>query len=74
MTTTATRAECAKRAARVRGYVETYRWEHDTGEDIETVLVDLLADLRHYAAIVDVDWLDVERTATAHFVEEVAGR
>ena len=42
-----------------------------TYEEPETVLTDLLADLRHHADDYGIDWAYVERNATAHYVAEV---
>lgn len=66
-------AACLGKAARVREYVETYRDATEPGEDIATVLADMLADLQHYAAIVGADWDETTRRAAEHVEAERMG-
>lgn len=64
----------ADRAARVCGAVERYASTADyAAEEISTVLVDFVTDLRHYVDAFGADWADIERMATVHFVAEQAG-
>lgn len=71
--TPAARAQCAAKAANVRPSVEEYRDRIDPREPIGTVLVDLLADLIHYAASVGEDWDSIAEQAAAHVEAERAG-
>jgi hypothetical protein len=41
-----------------------------TDEDLQDGLVDLLTDLRHYAALKGLDFDEAVRTSLAHFKEE----
>ncbi|WP_458683264.1 hypothetical protein [Prescottella equi] len=45
----------------------------DTGEELQIVLYDLLADLHHLADATGVDWYSANETAHARYVEEVRG-
>jgi len=62
-----TNAERAQRAARV---LTDYKRRHDPGEDAETVLTDLLADLLHYCDKTDLDFAKIEERARGHYLEE----
>lgn len=41
------------------------------GEDDETILSDLLANLMHMARLKEINWDEVYNRATSHFEEEV---
>ncbi|GBF17479.1 hypothetical protein Br6_04885 [Rhodococcus sp. Br-6] len=45
----------------------------DTGEELQIVLYDLLADLHHLADATGVDWDSANETAHARYIEEVRG-
>lgn len=70
----------SSKAAHVADLVRAYRDIYDDGESLDTVLIDLVADLMHYADGLPADERDwgvdgalgeyvVER-ATSHYLEE----
>jgi hypothetical protein len=51
--------------------IHAYYSQDPSGDDRQTVLVDLLTDLYHYAdAHSDVDFTAAVQTALAHYIEE----
>ena len=60
------------RTIRAEGLIELYRAEyHQEDEDLETTLIDILADMRHWASRCEnVDWDRCNRIARGHFQEE----
>lgn len=57
---------CATKAK--RGLVATYRDD----EEPETMIADMLADLRHLCDVLEVDFADCDRIAYGNYTEEKA--
>jgi hypothetical protein len=67
-----------ERAARIEQTLDVYLRDRDGGLPVadctDEDLVDLLTDLRHYAAQGGFDWEAVDRMARLNFEAEAAGR
>ncbi|MBP1054027.1 hypothetical protein J6397_28105 [Rhodococcus qingshengii] len=64
----------AVRALSVVSAVAPYAEAADDDADFETPISDLVANLRHLAAALGVDWDAVNRHAAGHYAEERADR
>lgn len=64
------------RAQRVATTLEYYKREQlgESGPLDETVLADLLADMRHYCERHQLDFVGLTQRADHHYTEEAAGR
>jgi len=61
-----------QRAEWARVALEAFRSvTHMRDEDLETVLQDLLTDLRHLCDEHEIDFADVDRDAEGNYIEEV---
>ena len=59
-----------EKAKRANEIIHDYRDKYDKDEDSQTVLVDLLADLMHWAEAVGVDFDGALEWAAQHFTWE----
>lgn len=64
-----------KRAVeRIAPLVQAYGDMYEAGDEAtETVLVDMLTDLRHYADATQIDWDHADATTAMHHHAEVKG-
>jgi len=67
-----------ERAARIEQPLDVYLRDRDGGQPVvdgaDGDFIDLLTDLRHYAAQRGFDWEAVDRMARLNFEAEAAGR
>lgn len=65
--------EVLKKVGRFADLVDIYRERYDVGEDDETTLTDLMADLMHWCDSRGLEFALVENRAEIHYAAEVRG-
>lgn len=63
----------AQRSERAYRLLLIYEQQHDEGEDHETAVSDLLADLMHLCDDYGIEWEEVTRRAAMHHEAESRG-
>jgi len=66
-------SENDRRVNRATIAIHAYYSQDPSGDDRRTVLVDLIADLRHYALAHDINFEDALTSATNHYLAESVG-
>ena len=67
---TGNEARAARGTALLAAYVDEMNREGSYGEDAETTLADVLADLRHMCDTVGVNYLAADMSAEIHYLAE----